>query len=206
MRSPQQFLSEKVLAVDSTRETVQKWLSVSSHEYARLKLTPLRWWPKIWMLTGIYEFEDCTSFAWSKNDVSVEANIAAEIMALLNIPLGAASSLINSRGRYTRETFPGKSVWAAEYQLVDAKFCRVQSNEMDKPVTSLQLPLRLKAIYSRGTRGETERKKPDNMAVLCLTDEVSSGQGDTFESEDVFWEQFAKVEQTWEKRGHDIGE
>ncbi|KAJ0126606.1 hypothetical protein HZ326_30291 [Fusarium oxysporum f. sp. albedinis] len=172
-----------------------------------LKLTPLRWWPKIWMLTGLYEFEDCTSFAWSKNDVSVEANIAAEIMALLNIPFGAGSSVTNSRGRYTRETFPGKSVWAAEYQLVDAKFCRVQSNEMDKPATSLQLPLRLKAIYSRGTRGEeTKRKEPDNMAVLCLTDEVSSEQGDTFESEDVFWEQFAKVEQTWEKRGHDIGE
>jgi hypothetical protein len=172
-----------------------------------LKLTPLGWWPKIWMLTGIYEFEDCTSFSWSKNNVSAKASIAAEIMALLNIPLGAAFSATNNRGLYSRQTFPGKSVWAAEYQLVDAKFCRVRSNERDKPTTPLQLPLRLKAIYSRGTRGDNiEKKEPDNVALLCLTNKASSGQGDASESEDEFWEQFAKVEQTWEKYGRDISD
>jgi hypothetical protein len=216
LKRPQQFLSEKVLTVDSTRETVQEWLSVSTHEHVLKKLTPLGWWPKIWMLTGIYEFEECTSFTWSKKNVSAEADVAAEITALLNIPLGASGSFIKGRGLYSKQTFPGKSIWAAEYQLVDAKFFRVRSNERDKRATPLQLPLRLRAIFSIGAFREsdgqhadgaqTEKTEPDNMAMLRLADELSSGQGDASESEDVFWEQFAEVEEDWLQDGHDIDE
>lgn len=168
------------------------------------------------MLTGIYEFEECTSFTWSKNNVSVEADVAAEIMALLNIPLGASGSVTKGRGLYSKQTFPGKSIWAAEYQLVGAKFFRVRSNERDKRATPLELPLRLRAIFSIGVFREsagqhtdgaqTEKKEPDNMAMLGLADEVSSGQGDASESEDVFWEQFAEVEEDWQQDGHDIDE
>jgi len=201
LKSPKSFLSEKVLAVDSTKETVQEWLSISSLCAVKRKLTPEGWRSGIWMLTGLYELDDCTSFSWHKGDVSAEVSVAAEIMELLNIPFGAAAHVERSHGRYTKQTFVGKSIWAAEYQLVDAKFTHVPSRE---PPAQLQLPLRLKAIYSgegwREKKKEEEEKtkeERDNMAVLDLTDEFSSGRGDTLENEEEFWKQYEEAEEDW---------
>ncbi|KAM0326234.1 hypothetical protein ACHAQA_006831 [Verticillium albo-atrum] len=184
-------------------------------------LTPLGWWPKIWMLTGFYELEDCSSFSWSKSDVSAEAGVAAEVMALLNIPLGADASIHRVKGRSLKQDRPGKTIWAAEYQLVDATFKRVSSAEKDKPVTApLELPLQLRAVYSstkinwRAKKSEVTQKnavkepddvagkkaaeKANNMAVLGLVNEVSSAEGGVSEREDKFWELFLDMEEDWE--------
>ncbi|KAH6696777.1 hypothetical protein F5X68DRAFT_185822 [Plectosphaerella plurivora] len=209
LKNPQKFLTERVLSADSTRKTVQEWLSVSTNEYALRTLTPLGWWPKIWMLTGFYELEDCASFSWSKSDVSAEAGVAAEVMALLNIPLGADASIHRAKGRGLKQDRPGKTIWAAEYQLVGAKFMRVPSAERDRPATTpLQLPLKLRAVYSAtdsgwrasgsGVTQKEAEKEANNMAVLGLADEVSSAQGDISEREDEFWELFDEVEEDWQ--------
>jgi len=158
------------------------------------------------MLTGLYELENCTSFSWHKREVSAELGVAAEIMAVLNIPIGASEQVNRSYGHYIKQTFMGKSIWAAEYQLIDAKFIRVPSRERSKPAPQLQLPLQLKAIYSDATwRGEAEEEELDNMAVLGLADSYSSGEGDASDNEQEFWERFAEAEEDW-RGGFDIDE
>lgn len=43
-------------------------------------------------------------------------------MAFFNIPLGVNWNVNRSRGSFTQQTLPGQSIWAARYQLLDAKY------------------------------------------------------------------------------------
>ncbi|KAK3339812.1 hypothetical protein B0T25DRAFT_466645 [Lasiosphaeria hispida] len=202
LKDPQKFLSGKVLAVDSTFETVQKWLSISTHEYVLKKLSRFKWWPKIWIVTGVYELEDCTSFSWNKSDMSAEAGVAAEIMTLLNIPLGGTGNIARSYSKSTQQTFPGRSVWAARYQLLDARYIHVTESERDNPTTSIHMPLQLKAIWSSGgfkeEQNDGESKEPENMALLSMGNEFSTELDGDSKSEHAFWVAFTEAKEDWE--------
>ncbi|KAK4116048.1 hypothetical protein N656DRAFT_825975 [Canariomyces notabilis] len=212
------FLFHQVLAAESTRETVRKWLSVSTHEYIIRKLAPVLWRPKIWMLTGVYEFDDCTSFTWETSNKSGEVGVASEILALLGVPLGMGMTVNVGRGQYRKQTFPGTAIWAAQYQLIDPEYLHVGSGERHKqPPEPAQLRLRLKEIYSvkgavfRAGRGKSsalrkeiderepkpEKVDPNNTAVVHLAGELSTAQGDASEWEEEFWDRYGEAEKEW---------
>lgn len=68
------------------------------------------------------------------------------------------------------------------------------------------MPLRLKAIRSSGRwkdQNDDRSEEPDNMAVLAMGNEFSSGLDGDSESGQAFWMQFAKAEEDW-KDGFDI--
>jgi hypothetical protein len=170
------------------------------------------------MLTGVYEFDDCTSFTWETSNKSGEVGVASEILALLGVPLGMGMTVNVGRGQYTKQTFPGTTVWAAQYQLIDPEYLRVGSSERHKqPPEPVQLRLQLKEIYSvkgavfRAGRGKSsalrkenderepkpEKVDPNNTAVVHLAGELSTAQGDASEWEEEFWDRYGEAEKEW---------
>jgi len=134
--------------------------------------------------------------------MSAEAGVVAEIMTLLNIPLGGTGNIARSYSNSTRQTFPGRSVWAARYQLLDARYIRVAENERVNPAISYYMPLQLKAIWSSGGfkdgQNDGESKEPENMAVLSMGNDFSTELEGDSEPEQAFWVAFAEAEEDWE--------
>ncbi|EKG15276.1 hypothetical protein MPH_07525 [Macrophomina phaseolina MS6] len=154
------------------------------------------------MLTGLYEFEDSMSFIADRKSISAEAGIAAEIMALFNIPVRASANAKVGNSHITRSKLVGKSVWAAQYQLLDVQYFRTRSKDRNGPLPPLTLPLQLKKIWSPGQMRDSSAKHEDptkrnNTTTLRLSNITSSQYQDPDENEQVFWRRLAEVEAKW---------
>lgn len=103
-----------------------------------------------------------------------------------------------SHSNSTQQTIPGPSIWAARYQLLDARYIRVAESERDNPTSLCHVPLQLGAIWSSGGFKEGQNddgnKEPESMALLSM--------GDEFSTEHAFWVAFTEAKDDWEDGYH----
>lgn len=127
---PDSFLNSEILKVSEAQNELRKWVSASrSNLFLKLKVFRT---PKIWMLTGMYIFEDATVFHIKKQ--SIESSVAGggssnTVFDLMSIPVGASISVGRNGYLESRASFSGSHVWAAQYRLLEIKYLRVEPGQ-----------------------------------------------------------------------------
>ncbi|KAI9770482.1 MAG: hypothetical protein M1839_003197 [Geoglossum umbratile] len=156
--SPEKFLSDKVLTSDHVNSSLQRWLYLAKYGL-KDRIRP----PKIWFLTGLYELEGSSSVVTDTKHRSAQAGIGPALMALLAFPQGGSARSQHENMKVERVELEKRSVWAAQYQLLDAKYIPVKDNETPPPHS---VRLKPRAVFSRGT--ERSSQAQDNFAELVL--------------------------------------
>ncbi|KAF2718404.1 hypothetical protein K431DRAFT_274846 [Polychaeton citri CBS 116435] len=201
---PKTFLNRMILkstdpsSENEARKTLERWLSLSKADILTksVKRYVIRT-PRIWMLTGLYELEDATSVRTTATSFSPTIGVGAEIMASLGIPVGFDISPNSSQEILSKMTFPGKTVWAAQYQMLDLKYWKAKRDEI-KP--ALTLPVEFRTTMAAGNL-LAEDREIDNAVTIGVADadEVeSNGEAADAYNKD-FWQYMQLAEKRWGK-------
>ncbi|KAL7658002.1 hypothetical protein ACMYSQ_004144 [Aspergillus niger] len=191
LKDPRKFLYEKVLKTSRCRETLERWLILDKFS---LKNALSR--PKIWYLTGLYELEDTMSLIGDTNTIGLRGGVSAELLALLAAaPVGASAEAARAKLRMQSVQVKEPLVWAARYQLLDAKYLYVEN---DKPVPQNLVRLKGSPILSKG--GFRDSKKDTNCAELSLVEPSPelAREGD-YEECEKYWEPFLEAQKEMEE-------
>ncbi|EED15878.1 conserved hypothetical protein [Talaromyces stipitatus ATCC 10500] len=130
LKRPDSFLNSEILKVSEAQNELRKWVSASrSNLFLKLKVFRT---PKIWMLTGMYIFEDATVLHIKKQ--SIESSVAGgglhnTVLDLMSIPVGASICVGRNEYLESRASFSGSHVWAAQYRLLEIKYLRVEPGQ-----------------------------------------------------------------------------
>ncbi|GKZ64946.1 hypothetical protein AnigIFM50267_007104 [Aspergillus niger] len=191
LKDPREFLSEKVLEAGRCRETLERWLVLDKFS---LKNALSR--PKIWYLTGLYELEDTMSLIGDTNTIGLRGVVSAELLALLAAaPVGASAEVARAKLQMQSVQVKEPLVWAARYQLLDAKYLYVED---DEPVPQNLVRLKGSPILSKG--GFRGSEKDANCAELSLVEPNPdlAREGDYEECEE-YWKPFLAAQKELEK-------
>jgi hypothetical protein len=121
------------------KESLKRWLSVSRTNYVLIKAR-LRPKPEIWCLTGLFELSDVTAATVVNKNPSVSFGISSALVAALSgVPIGGSIEIGQNFTVTCDNKYPGKGVWAAQYQLINSRpVLRVESDE-DPPMNYVEL-------------------------------------------------------------------
>ncbi|EAW16423.1 uncharacterized protein NFIA_057730 [Aspergillus fischeri NRRL 181] len=191
LQNPRKFLDERILTKESCRRTLERWLVVANPTLKTLVTSP-----KIWYLTGLYELADTVTFSQSRSVFGARGGISADLLAALGVPVGASAEAERSKNEFQGAQIKEPLVWAAKYQLLDAKYLHVKG---DKPVPENLVSLGRRPLHSTGKVRDTEPTA--NYAELSL---VESGPdlltGSPPMESDEYWDGIRKEQKRWEKR------
>jgi hypothetical protein len=127
-------LGMRAFLSNSVRESLEIWPLL-----ARFRVKEYIRRLKIWYLTGLYELEDTTSTNIDTRAFSFQGGVLPELVAMLSgPPVGVGGEIEWEGSRFQCVQVEEKLVWAAMYQLLDAKYVRLKENE-PKPMVSVGL-------------------------------------------------------------------
>lgn len=182
-----EFFQTKILPVEGVKDTLKTWMSASRSEYV-LEALKLKTTPQIWCLTGLIELSAVTAATFTKKTPSAKFGISSALVgALTSVPIGGSICLDrNFDARYDSYD-PDKLVWAAQFQLVNAK--RVLKTKGSQPPPINYLELYPDWTYSSGkvlAGGDGhnmafEVEMEDEYATIISEDEWSAEYWQTFE-------------------------
>ncbi|KAH8749820.1 hypothetical protein BGZ57DRAFT_1010460 [Hyaloscypha finlandica] len=185
------FFQQKVLPAQGVKESLKRWLTVSRTNYvltkARLKLKP-----EIWCLTGLFELNDVTAATVVKKNPSVSFGISSALVAALSgVPLGGSIEISQNFTITCDNKYPGKGVWAAQYQLINSRpVLRVESDE-DPPMNYVELYPDYTYAEGRVLGGEDGEDDAFELEVEPVGDEDINV--DSFDGE--YWEAYREAEE-----------
>ncbi|KAL4755839.1 uncharacterized protein BDW70DRAFT_145814 [Aspergillus foveolatus] len=190
LRDPRGFLEERVLARETCKETLKRWLVVANPSL-KTRITS----PKIWYLTGLYELADTVTFSQSKSTFGARGGISADLLAALGVPLGASAEAERIKNDFQHAQIKEPLVWAARYQLLDARYVHVKD---DKLVPENLVSLGSHPLQSEGNFRDAEPTA--NYAELSLIepDPDLVTECPPVES-DEYWDRIKKEEKRWER-------
>jgi hypothetical protein len=196
-RSSREFLVERVLTKDSCKKTLERWLVVANPSL-KTRITS----PKIWYLTGLYELADTVTFSQTRSSFAAHGGISAELLSTLGVPIGASAAAESTRSYFQSSQIKEPLVWAARYQLLDAKYLHLKKGE---PVPEDLVSLGRKLQYSGSKYRDKEIKA--NYAELSLLDPVLDLASESSPMEtDEYWGKIKEAQQEWEKQEYYLGE
>jgi hypothetical protein len=190
-QSLDEFLSTLVLDDPRTCALLQRWSALSNSDYM-LRLFA----PRIWMLTGLYEMEDARSFRTVDRTTAAKAQLAADLMAFLGIPVGGCSGIERRDKVVQVGTWVGPKVWAAKYQCLDLTYSRVRKGQ---ELPKLSLPIKMKSLMAAGHyMGAGDADEQDVVALKFSTDaEPVKEEPGNFESN--YFEEFEEAEARYDE-------
>lgn len=154
--SPSAYLKNVVLADKLAREALTIWLSAGSTE----RMLKFKWAkrPKIWMMTGMYLFDKAKVVTVRSQTLGAEIGISSEIItALTTVPVGGSISSSVSNSAEISMEIPDRKVWAAQYQLLNARYIKSSTKAETDTISTFTL---YPDITSRGLlRSATSSKK-----------------------------------------------
>ncbi|KAJ5089013.1 hypothetical protein N7532_007697 [Penicillium argentinense] len=184
-------IQKTILIKDSCKKTLERWLVVANPSLKTLFTSP-----KIWYLTGFYELEDTLSFSSTKSTFGARGGISAELLSLLGAPAGASAAAETAKSQFQSVQIKEPLVWAARYQLLDAKYLHFKKGE---PKPGKLVELGRKALYSDGTvRGPGDVANYAELSLLESETDLNT-EGPPTES-DEYWKAIKKAQHKWEKR------
>ncbi|EFY97033.1 hypothetical protein X797_007497 [Metarhizium robertsii] len=193
LRDPHRFLLEKVLASQSVKDSLERWLILSKFGVKKRIVRP-----KIWYLTGLYELQDATSTTIDTRDVSLQAGISPELVAALSgPPVGPGTEIEWGASKLQCTQGQGRQVWAAMYQLLDARYFRLKENE---PKPSVSIALSYKPIWSDGDLRGADAPEVEDCVELALQEPQQDViTGDTEEETELYWQPLLEAQERWEE-------
>jgi hypothetical protein len=190
-RSPRAFLDERVLTKDTCKKTLERWLVVANPSLKTVFTSP-----KIWFLTGLYELEDTLSFSSAKSTIGARGGISSDLLAALGVPIGAGADAEKAKSQIQSVQIKEPLVWAARYQLLDAKYLY---RKKDKTLPPSLVSLGRKALYSNDFRGEGDNANYAELSLLEPGQDSTMADGPPSDS-DKYWENIKKAQHNWERR------
>ncbi|KAL2851366.1 hypothetical protein BJX68DRAFT_275346 [Aspergillus pseudodeflectus] len=190
LQDPRAFLDERVLTKDKCKKTLERWLVVANPSLKTVFTSP-----KIWYLTGLYELQDTLSFSTAKSTIGARGGISADVLALLGAPVGARADAEKAKSQIQSVQIKEPLVWAARYQLLDAKYLYLKK---DKALPQSLVCLGPKALYSNDFRGEGDNANYDELSLLEPGQE-SISDGPASDAEE-YWDEIKKAQHKWERR------
>ncbi|KAH1271642.1 hypothetical protein KXV81_007867 [Aspergillus fumigatus] len=188
---PDRFFETKILTDEKAMEKLRTWLSVRRSKYILKKAGGLRK-PEIWCLTGFYELENAKSCVVHKKSPSIRVGIdSAAVAAICGAPVGCsvdvgASSTITSVSEH-----PGKFIWAAQFQLLTARYTCTR-NCKPTTISPSEIQLYPDTSYSIGVLLGDE----DETDVAGLEMQTVSKSGPPQDDlDEAYWEAYDKAEQ-----------
>lgn len=177
------------------KENLKRWLTVSRTNYV-LNKARLKPKPEIWCLTGLFELSDVTAATVVKKNPSVSFGISSALVAALSgVPIGGSIEIGQSFTVTCDNKYPGKGVWAAQYQLINSRpVLRVESDE-DPPMNYVEL-------YPDYTyaKGRVLGSKDDEGDAFELEVEPAGYEDiDVNSFDDEYWEAYREAEETTRK-------
>ncbi|KAF1829529.1 hypothetical protein BDW02DRAFT_573877 [Decorospora gaudefroyi] len=123
---------------DVVRNKLALWCTLSTRKYLLKKSTFRE--PVIWLLTGLYEFENASMSTLHSTVPSASLGLDAGITAALSgVPVGASFEIGNTTSAKRELQSEGTRVWAAQWQKLDAKYVKRRANAVATPVVQIQL-------------------------------------------------------------------
>ncbi|KAK3703399.1 hypothetical protein LTR37_014505 [Vermiconidia calcicola] len=202
---PEAFLNDKILRSKDVVTALRNWTDLRNTNYVTRYVEKGRVrTPSIWMLTGLYELEDATSFFTKESTISPSVGVGAEISALLGAPVGGSISTEHGQSSSSSSTLPGLSIWAAQYKLLDIRYVRISKDQVLPPLT---LPVEVRNTTSKGQLlggdGEHEQAKTACAVEIVLAGATESQSVDPDAYDRKFWERMARAEERWQHAGVD---
>lgn len=148
--------------------------------------------PKVWCLTGLYEFEDVKAFESESSNPSFNASIGSALVAALSgVPIGGSVDLKAWKTIKEGTETKGPAVWAAQYQRLDVAYFRKKESAT---APSLPVQIELLADFSRpaGERRGAEEKADGVAMGLEKPDPDNSFEEQ--DEEEKYWKAFDVAE------------
>ncbi|MCJ1385653.1 hypothetical protein MMC17_008776 [Xylographa soralifera] len=193
LKEPEVFFTNQVLTDQKARFWLQSRLSVASWLKLRKGLTERS--PRIWLLTGLYFMEDASFLDVFDSGSSFGVEGAAPIpepsgiASLLQLSVGARAKIGSRNVAVASSKVLGKKVWAAQFQLVRAKY--VTEHKWNDASVHI---LRLVDVFSLETRRVANTK--GNAAEVDLADAIlddeDAEEGQIMSGNNAYWEEFEK--------------
>ncbi|KAL2817046.1 hypothetical protein BDW59DRAFT_175586 [Aspergillus cavernicola] len=186
-----QFFETKIMTDERAMEKLKTWLSVGRSKYILNKVGGLRK-PEIWCLTGFYEFENAKSCVVSKKNPSVSVGIdSAAVAALCGAPVGCSVDVGTSSTITSVSEYPGKFIWAAQFQLITARYQRTKNGKCTT-ISPNEIKLYPDSTYSLGdVLGDEDEP---NVAGLEMQTVSTSGPPQE-DIDEAYWKAFEKAEE-----------
>ena len=178
---------------EDVRAQLALWCTVASSRYVINKaLLGLRK-PKIWLLTGFYEFEGASVSLLRHREPGVEFSISAELVAAVSAaPVGGSVEIGGSRFLKQQIEMPEARIWSAQWQKLDAEWIRQSANQ--DAVMSIQVQLLPDKTYSRGVMLGPSEQDSEKIVAASFTIGDPSGENDIINEEDNYTKAYAEAE------------
>lgn len=192
--SPSEFLERSLLADDVVKSRIQTWLSVARTNYLFKQFVRRR--PKIWMLTGLYEFQNVRTFSMSARSLSAEFGISSAVVGALGGPPVGGTFAAGTDRALTTDSFVEKPmVYAARWQLLRADY--LETGSQLNPTSIALHPDNVYSIGSQmGADDEDEENDLEDADVAVVTCAEASRE-ELLEEDDLgaeYWRAFRIAE------------
>jgi hypothetical protein len=183
------------------KESLKRWLTVSRTNYVLTKAR-LKPKPEIWCLTGLFELSGVTAATVMKKNPSAGFGISSALVAALSgVPIGGSIEIGQNFTVICDNKYPGKGVWAAQYQLINSRpVLRVESDE-DPPMNYVELYPDY--TYAKGRVLGDEDGEDD--AFELEVEPVGDEDIDVDSFDDEYWKAYREAEETT-KRLNKLGD
>lgn len=178
---PEEYFKSVILKSDKARFWLESRLTVQK-EIQRLG-SKLQRSPEIWILTGLRQIEDASTFNVSNTDSKKggEAKIPipdpSGMTTLLGLTVGASIKLENGSKLTTGAKYPGLRIWAAQWQKVEAKYKVISKWN----AAELSNTLKLLDVVSTGNQRAGDQK---DVVEVELASAESTGGSELVEDSD----------------------
>ncbi|KAI9155462.1 LOW QUALITY PROTEIN: hypothetical protein HJFPF1_08046 [Paramyrothecium foliicola] len=179
------FFQEKVLPAKGVKEHLKRWLTVSRTKYVlhRARLKPV---PEIWCLTGLIELHDVTAVTIVKRSPSVTFGISSALVAALSAaPVGGSVEVGKDFVATCDSKNPEQGVWAAQFQLIDARPALRMDDDEAHPVNFIELY----PDYTYAGGGVLGDEDADNALELEVED-IDDRDTAVDEFDEEYWEAY----------------
>ncbi|KAF2277730.1 uncharacterized protein EI97DRAFT_456981 [Westerdykella ornata] len=164
LKDSEDFFYNQVLQNQKARERLNQWISEALSAKGAVIRQSLRRKPRIWLLKGLYTFEDATSTVKINASLGVDAGISSLlVLAVGGPPIGPEVGILVDRSVQSTLPMAGELVWAAQWQLLDLEDLRYgedipesnthESEPPNQPVPRYLVPRSTKLHGDRFSRG-----------------------------------------------------